>query len=186
MSALNATCMAVTRRSPQLCSQTIASRARSTSFMCQAVGSSLSRSPQKLNGSGGKLVERIAAAIEIDDSLHRFETVAGRSAMMGFVSAAAAELVLPAGGLFGGWSGEQLSVFSSVALLAVTCSALLALASKRRSGLRLREAVFASLTALSRSAGSLSLASVDEAVDSVFSSVFTDDLIRDYIEDEFI
>ncbi len=46
--------------------------------------------------------------------------------------------------------------------------------------------MFVSLTALSRSAGSLSLTSVDEAVDSVFSSVFTDDLIREYTEDEFI
>lgn len=73
------------------------------------------------------------------DSVHRFETVAGRAAMIGFVSAAAAELILPAGGLFGGWSGEQLSAFSSIALFAVTCSALLAIASKRRSGVRLTE-----------------------------------------------
>ncbi len=59
--------------------------------------------------------------------------------MMGFVAAAVAELILPAHGLFGGWSGEQLSTFSGVALAAVTCSALLATASKRAVGARLTE-----------------------------------------------
>lgn len=69
----------------------------------------------------------------------RFETVAGRAAMMGFVAAALAEFVLPAHGLFGGWSGEQLSAFSSIALVGVTCAALLAMASKRKVGTRLTE-----------------------------------------------
>eukprot|EP00208_Stichococcus_sp_RCC1054_P001699 CAMPEP_0206148790 /NCGR_PEP_ID=MMETSP1473-20131121/37435_1 /ASSEMBLY_ACC=CAM_ASM_001109 /TAXON_ID=1461547 /ORGANISM="Stichococcus sp, Strain RCC1054" /LENGTH=145 /DNA_ID=CAMNT_0053546213 /DNA_START=828 /DNA_END=1265 /DNA_ORIENTATION=- len=136
--------------------------------------------------SSARIVEKIAAAIEAEDSLHRFETVAGRAAMMGFFAAAFAEVLLPSHGLFGGWSGEQLSTLSTVALVAVTTSAALAVASKKKVGARLTEAVFVSLTALSRSAGSLSLTSVDEAVDSVFSAVFTDDLIREYIEDEFI
>ena len=73
------------------------------------------------------------------DSVHRFETVAGRAAMMGFVAAALAEFVLPAHGLFGGWSGEQLSAFSTVALVGVTCAALLAMASKKKVGARLTE-----------------------------------------------
>lgn len=158
---------------------------RKSCFKPQAIGPNGARAPAPAHSSG-RLMEKIAAAIEADDSVHRFETVAGRAAMMGFVAAALAEFVLPAHGLFGGWSGEQLSAFSSAALVGVTCAALLAMASKRKVGTRLTEAVFASLTALSRSAGSLSLTSVDEAVDSIFSSVFTDEIIREYTEDEFI
>lgn len=59
--------------------------------------------------------------------------------MMGFFAAAFAEVVLPSHGLFGGWSGEQLSTLSTVALVAVTTSAALAVASKKKVGARLTE-----------------------------------------------
>lgn len=107
--------------------------------------------------------------------------------MIGFAVSVFAELFLPRHGLFGSWSGDQLSSFSALALGMVCGSALLAVYSKRRLGSRLKEAVFASLTALSRSKSSLSLLDVDSAVDAVFDTVFNTEIMSSfYGDDEWI
>lgn len=71
--------------------------------------------------------------------MHRFETVAGRSAMLGFTVAVASELVLPRGGLFGGFDGVLLSSYSTVALLLVCASAVIATVTRQRIGGQIKE-----------------------------------------------
>lgn len=75
----------------------------------------------------------------LQDSVRRFETVAGRSAMIGFAVAVAAEVVLPRGGLFGGFDGALFSSYSTVALLAVCASAIVATLTKQRIGGQIKE-----------------------------------------------
>ena len=66
-------------------------------------------------------------------------------------------------------------------------SALLATMSKRKLGLQFKEAVITSLTAFSRSRGSLSNKTVDSAVDFVFDDVFDKDMVlNNLIQDEFL
>ena len=108
-----------------------------------------------------------------------FETIAGRSAMIGFAAAAAAEILLPhqAGGLFGAW--EQAQVFGILVLCLCSASAALALKSPMKIGRsRLLEPVLASLTSESRSAGAITRANVDRALDSTLDSVFNPVFVR--------
>lgn len=72
-----------------------------------------------------------------------------------------------------------LEVINSVALLGVTLVAVastLAVTSKARYGMSLREAVITSLTASARSAGSITQAPVDKAVDKLFDTVISDNM----------
>ena len=106
---------------------------------------------------------------------------------VGFAVAVAAELAAPQKGLFGSWDGGDVSLYGATALLLVTVSALLATMSKRRLGLKFKEAVITSLTAFSRSRGSLTNQTVDSAVDYVFEEVFDKDMVlRNLIQDEFL
>ena len=96
-------------------------------------------------------------------------------------------LTPPQQGLFGAWDSQDVSLFGATALVLVSASAVLATMSKRRLGLKFKEAVITSLTALSRSRGSLTNHSVDSAVDYVFDVVFDKDMVlRDLIQDEFL
>jgi hypothetical protein len=139
----------------------------------------LSPPPKPLGGNSSlvPIIDKIAACVEANDSVQRFETVAGRAAMIGFAVAVAAELVLPRGGLFGGFDGALFSSYSTVALLAVCASSIVATVTKQHIGGQVKEAVFTSLTAVSRSKSSLSLLDVDSAVDAVFSSVFSREML---------
>ena len=106
---------------------------------------------------------------------------------VGFAVAVVAEIVTPQQGLFGAWEGQDASLFAATALLLVSASAVLATMSKRRLGLQFKEAVITSMTALSRSRGSLTNRTVDSAVDYVFDVVFDKDMVfRDLIQDEFL
>ena len=121
--------------------------------------------------------------------------LAGRSAMVGFAVAFCSELILPHEGLFGAW-GSQAQTFAATALLLTTSAAvssclfrlrwlcihswqqllfthvqILATMSKRRLGMHFQKAVLTSLTALSRSASSITHRNVDSAVDYVFEQV---------------
>lgn len=58
---------------------------------------------------------------------------------IGFAVACFAELLLPHGGLFSSFSGSNLELFSSLALLAVAMSAGVATLSKPRIGSQLKE-----------------------------------------------
>lgn len=156
------------------------------------------------------------ALVELQAITQKFEELAGRSAMVscsaeqrvlylwavllsfacsnserllqvGFAVAVAAELAAPQQGLFGAWDSGDFSLYGATALLLVTVSALLATMSKRRLGLRFKEAVITSLTAFSRSRGSLTNQTVDSAVDYVFEEVFDKDMVlRNLIQDEFL
>lgn len=127
----------------------------------------------------------------VQQSLHS----AGRSSaadialfmQVGFAVAVVAEIVTPQQGLFGAWQGQDASLFAATALLLVSASAVLATMSKRRLGLQFKEAVITSMTALSRSRGSITNRTVDSAVDYVFDVVFDKDMVfRDLIQDEFL
>lgn len=155
-----------------------------TPAVCLSTGP-LSPPPQRL-GSSSKLVpifDKIAACVAANDSVHRFETIAGRAAMIGFAVACFAELLLPHGGLFSSFSGTNLELFSSLALLAVAMSAGVATLSKPRIGSQLKEAVLSSLTALKRSKSSLTSLDVDSAVDFVFDSVFSREMLADMLDE---
>lgn len=129
----------------------------------------------------------ISACVESNAITQRFEELAGRSAMVGFAVAVAAELAAPQKGLFGSWDSGDVELYGATALLLVTASALLATMSKRRLGLKFKEAVITSLTAFSRSRGSLTNQTVDSAVDYVFQEVFDQDMVlRNLIQDEFL
>ena len=98
-----------------------------------------------------------------------------------------AEVVFPQQGLFGSWDSNDISLFAATAMVLVISSALLATMSKRKLGLQFKEAVITSLTAFSRSRGSLSNKTVDSAVDYVFDDVFDKDMVlKNLIADEFL
>lgn len=129
------------------------------------------------------IFDKIAACVEANDSVHRFETIAGRAAMIGFSVACVAELLLPHGGLFSSVSSANLEQFSQVALAAVAASAGVAALSKPRIGSQLREAVHSSMTALKRSKSSLTSLDVDSAVDFIFESVFNREMLADMLDE---
>ncbi len=114
-------------------------------------------------------------------------TMCGDLLQVGFAVAVLAEILTPQQGLFGTWDSSDISLYGATATLLITVSALLATMSKRRLGLKFKEAVITSLTALSRSRGSLTNKTVDNAVDHVFDQVFDKDMVlRNLIQDEFL
>lgn len=134
-----------------------------------------------------RVLRLISACVESNAITQKFEELAGRSAMVGFAVAVSAELAAPQQGLFGAWDSSDISLYAATAILLVTVSALLATMSKRRLGLKFKEAVITSLTAFSRSRGSLTNQTVDSAVDYVFEEVFDRDMVlRNLIQDEFL
>ncbi|GAB4822707.1 hypothetical protein N2152v2_009753 [Parachlorella kessleri] len=109
----------------------------------------------------------------------KFETIAGRGAMIGLIVAATFELLVPHKGLFGGWQSmpkisEELA-WLTIVLLALSIG--LATVSGRRSQ-KLLEPVITSLTSTSRSVGSVAKQNVDSAVDYVVESLFTSQMLR--------
>lgn len=119
-----------------------------------------------------------------------FETFAGRSAMIGFAVAAAAEsLAGPGKGLFGESNSEQLVAFGILCASMIVSSSMLAFISTRVSssifnkqktiGIRFLEPVIASLTSLSRSQGAVSQkVNVDSALDSAMETVFSSSFVE--------
>lgn len=128
-----------------------------------------------------KVISCLAACVEADAIVASFETIAGRSAMVGFAIAFCSELLLPKG-LFGAWKVDYNLIFYT-ALSLVCSAAVLATMSKRRLGKPFREAVLTSLTALSRSAGSITNRNVDGAVDYVFEQVFAKSFLDAHLID---
>ncbi|CAK0785843.1 hypothetical protein CVIRNUC_009055 [Coccomyxa viridis] len=109
-------------------------------------------------------------------AVQRFETLAGRSAMVGFVIALAAEAAGPVRGIFGAWDQQSLSLFGASALILIACAAVLASMSTRRVGKKLQGSVLASLTALTTAVEGL-----DKNVDYIFEDVFSGDFMRDIV-----
>lgn len=111
-----------------------------------------------------------------------FETLAGRSAMVGFAMAATAEALLPHSGLFGNW--EEARDFALLVSALVALSSVAAAMSTRRMrykfdlGQRLLEPVLTSLTSRTRSAGAITGRNVDGALDSAMETVFSASFMR--------
>lgn len=129
--------------------------------------------PSQLENKQFKVLSLVASCVEINTNLAIFEELAGRSAMVGFAVAVCAELALPQSGLFGAWGSDNYNTLLGASAALIAGAVILALSSKRQLGsLRFQEAVLASLTALSRSASSITHRNVDSAVDYVFEQVF--------------
>lgn len=130
------------------------------------------------------VIALISEAVSINAAVQRFETLAGRSAMVGFVIALLAECAVPVEGLFGAWDGPSLSVFGASSLLLISVAAVLASMSTRRVGQKLQSSVLTSLTALSTAKDGL-----DKNVDLIFEDVFGRDFLRDIVNldmDDFL
>jgi hypothetical protein len=116
------------------------------------------------------VLSRISAAVELQATIQKFETLAGRGAMLGFMSLAIIESVGDSP-IAGGDAG----VFVASLLLSVTTATILACTRRRLPGGLLLEAVIASMTSAQRSASSLTSSSsphsFDLAVDKVLDLV---------------
>lgn len=154
--------------------------------------STTSRGPQLPNARPIKHMNRVlpllSELVEIQALTAAFETIAGRSAMVGFAVALSVELLVPhsgATGLFGQFDSAGAFVFLVAGL--VTCSVALAASSPVKLSRTLLEPVLASLTSKSRSACSVTGRNVDGALDSAMESVFNPAFVRQVfpIEMEF-
>jgi len=109
----------------------------------------------------------------------RFENLAGRSAMLGFLVAAITESLLPGEqgqGLFGNL--QDVGVLLAFATVLVSIAAFSATRNTtHRLGLQFLEAVITSLTSPTRSTGSVTNTNVDSALDSAFDMVFNRDFL---------
>ncbi len=103
---------------------------------------------------------------------------------IGFALALALELVGDTRGLFGGLSEDTANLFLTSTICVICASASLAAASTRQLGRRFTEAVLTSLTAVQRSAGSVSNRNVDDAVDFVVENVLSNSLVRRHLLDD--
>ncbi|KAG2426528.1 hypothetical protein HXX76_011753 [Chlamydomonas incerta] len=122
------------------------------------------------------MIRSLAAAVELDGKVQRYETFAGRSAMVGVAAATVIEVVTEQG-VLGSVTAE--SAFSYVAATAAAVAVAIGIAFARSrsdnpedlGGLELLEPVYASLTAVRRSAASVTQAQVDRAVDVLYETV---------------
>ncbi|PNH08066.1 hypothetical protein TSOC_005415 [Tetrabaena socialis] len=124
------------------------------------------------------LLRSLCRAVEVDGQVARYETFAGRSAMLGISSAALVELVTDQG-VVGAFNDVSAAAYLAAAGTVMAVSAALALARSNmdplESGMELLETVYASLTAVRRSASSMSQAiEVDKAVDDLLTTTFLD------------
>lgn len=126
-----------------------------------------------------RVLPLIAELLDVTTQTAILETYAGRTAMLGVAVAAALELLLPHQPLFVA-DASRAPELAGLVFAVVAASAGLAAASKRlRLGAALLEPVLASLTSESRSRGSVSRRSVDDAVDFIFEQSFSGaDLLR--------
>lgn len=107
-------------------------------------------------------------------------------AQIGFALALLLEVAGDARGLFGGLSEDSANAFATASIVVIGSAAALAASSTRQLGRRFTEAVLTSLTAVQRSAGSISNRNVDDAVDFVVDTVLSQSLVRPHLLDEDI
>lgn len=137
-----------------------------------------------------RVIRLISACVEANASVIRFENLAGRSAMVGFLAAFLVELVVDGSGLFGNFGPEQASQFAACTALLVSVAAAVAASSTRTLGRRFSEAVLASMTAVQRSRSSVTVGgevdqvggNVDKAVDFVLDKCIPKGLL--FMDDE--
>ncbi|KAG2430009.1 hypothetical protein HYH02_013837 [Chlamydomonas schloesseri] len=129
--------------------------------------------PPKRNAS---MIRSLAAAVEHDGKVQRYETFAGRSAMVGVAAAAVIEVVTEQG-VLGSLTAESAITYVAATAAAIATAVGVAFARSRSDrvedlgGLELLEPVYASLTAVRRSAASVTQAQVDRAVDYLYETV---------------
>lgn len=118
---------------------------------------------------------------------HDVHTLQNSPAQIGFALALLLEVAGDARGLFGSLSEDSANAFATASIVVICSSAALAAASTRQLGRRFTEAVLTSLTAVQRSAGSVSstrVGNVDDAVDFVVDTVLSQSLVRPHLLDE--
>ncbi|GLI68209.1 hypothetical protein VaNZ11_012553 [Volvox africanus] len=124
----------------------------------------------------GSMIRSLAAAVELNSQVQRYETLAGRSAMVGVAAAVCIELITDHS-VFYPVNSNTAIMYACVALATLASSVGIALAKGRSdspiagTGVDILEAVYASLTAVKRSAASVTQAQVDKAVDYVLETV---------------
>lgn len=117
------------------------------------------------------VLKMLAACCEVQDQVRRYEVLAGRSAMIGFAVALAVEGITEKG-VFFGMAAETAVPYACGAASVLAGAALLAVARNQGSGADgqgLLEAVYASLTAVRRSAASVTETQVDTTVDAILA-----------------
>lgn len=107
--------------------------------------------------------------------------------MIGFAVALAAELITEKG-VFFSMTGDSAALYGTAAFGVFGLAAALAVARNQVAGdgLALLEPVYASLTAVRRSAASVTQAQVDRAVDVILEEVDGVATLSTVLEDEFI
>ncbi|KAF5832859.1 hypothetical protein DUNSADRAFT_11079, partial [Dunaliella salina] len=139
--------------------------------------------PQQQRQPRLRVLSAISRAVEIQGLTAKFESIAGRSAMLGTTTALFIE-GLTADGLFHGGGDEFLLAGGvSVILLSVL---LAALQSSSPMDLPLLEPVMASLTSTKRSASAIQQAQVDSVVDDVMRTSFTASIMSSLVVDAII
>ncbi|KAF6258206.1 hypothetical protein COO60DRAFT_1520094 [Scenedesmus sp. NREL 46B-D3] len=133
-----------------------------------------------------RVMSLISSLVDIEAQVQQFETVAGRSAMIGFFVALGAELATEQS-IFRSVSASEAVSASAVLLGAILLAAAAAAANKRQNlGVDIKEAVITSMTAVRRSAASVTGKQVDFAVDNVLSKVFDMGVIYSLLADDDI
>ncbi|KAG2484518.1 hypothetical protein HYH03_016658 [Edaphochlamys debaryana] len=117
------------------------------------------------------MIRSLAASIEINGQVQKFESLAGRSAMIGVAVAMGIELITERG-IFLPLTVDSALALGGAMIATVAGASWAALATLNTStGEALLEAVYASLTAVQRSAASVTGTQVDKAVDYVLDTV---------------
>ncbi|WIA40570.1 hypothetical protein OEZ86_013911 [Tetradesmus obliquus] len=133
-----------------------------------------------------RVMSLISSLVDIEAQVQQFETVAGRSAMIGFFVALGAELATEQS-IFSSVSPSEAVTASAVLLGSILLAAAAATINKRQNlGVEVKEAVITSLTAVQRSAASVTGKQVDGAVDNVLSKVFDMGVIYSLLADDDI
>ena len=133
--------------------------------------------------SCSRLLPLVSELVDITGKTAAFERLAGRSAMLGFIAAAGAEVVVfgtGTAGVFGEIQSQLSQPAIFLALAVIATSAVLGAIPTQGKGALLLEPVIASLTSRGRSQGSISQRDVDLALDAALESVFSPGFIQTY------
>lgn len=125
----------------------------------------------------------LSACVEVNDQVRLFELLAGRSAMIGFLVALGVEGITEKS-VFSQLGEQDITLLCAVCLACTLSASILASMSTRRLGLQLQESVMSSLTAVKRSAASVTQQQVDKAVDYMIDQFWDRDLLYTTLLDD--
>ncbi|GLC40882.1 hypothetical protein PLESTF_001047300 [Pleodorina starrii] len=144
-------------------------------IVCRAKASEVPTATQQ-RAKNGSMIRSLAAAVELNSQVQRYETFAGRSAMVGLAVAAFIEVITDHS-VFFPVNNDTATTYACVALGTLATAVGIAFARGQNdstaagTGIDTLEAVYASLTAVKRSAASVTQAQVDKAVDYILETV---------------